>query len=199
MNKIIKIFGGVLVFGMLFGVVYAYTTRVTIDSIYGVDATGGHVTLANLMLPTTVFIDGTVTYDHPSGVRSVVMTAKVNGELIYGPEEPFKNIKKTEEAQYTIPWYIERPGFYEIAISADGFDGAGVDNAKNNGCPAAPALAVEYLKEVDEKGMNKDIIKTIAQETGKDGDLWAKDSCEPTYRTQTIQFVVESLEELSPE
>lgn len=196
MNNVSKVVMGVVLLGSLAGVAWAYTARVTIDSIHGVDASGGHVSLSNLILPATVYIDGTVTFDHPLGVKGVSMTATVNDEVIYGPEKPFANLKKVSSAPYSIPWRIERPGFYSITIAAqEPGNLENVDAPSKGACPAAPAIAVEYLKGEDGVGEHSNIIQEIAQETGKKGSFWAKEKCEPTYQTRTINFVVEGLAE----
>lgn len=182
----------IFLFGSVASVALAYTISVTIDSILGVDASGGHVALNNLILPATVYIDGTVIFDHPQGVRDVVLTATVNGELLYGPEKPFADMKKTAIGEYSIPWVIEEFATYEIEVSASA-PGEGGENTYKKGCPAAPSIATHYLRDIGER-VRGDIIHVVAKRTGKQGSLWAKNSCDPDYTTQTISIVVGELE-----
>lgn len=59
-------------------------------------------------------------------------------------------------------------------------------------CPAAPAIATDYLRDTGVKPGSQDwrsVISEVAHETGVKGVLWAGESCEAGYYQRVIDFV----------
>jgi len=67
------------------------------------------------------------------------------------------------------------------------------DNPGINGnCPAAPAIATDYMRTTGIKPGSEDwrsVISLVAQETGVNGVLWAGEACEADYYQRVIDFV----------
>jgi hypothetical protein len=66
------------------------------------------------------------------------------------------------------------------------------DSETTGNCPAAPAIATDYMRSSGVKPGSQDwksVISPVAQETGVNGDLWAGESCEPGYYQRVIDFV----------
>jgi hypothetical protein len=66
------------------------------------------------------------------------------------------------------------------------------DNETAGNCPAAPAIATDYLRNTGVKPGSQDwrgVISTVAQETGVKGLLWAGEACEAGYYQRVIDFV----------
>ncbi len=178
-------------------VAFAYTMDVTIDSVHAVDASGNEVVLTNIVLPITVLIKGTVSYDHPAGVRPISLEATVNGEQIYGPEHAFRKTGDTT-AHYSIPWTIESvDNLLEVTIR-HGADSR-TSTSRVSGCRAAPALAAAQLRLLglsSTNGLyNKRVLPHVAQETGMKGLVWAKYACDENYVTFTSDMVLKLLDE----
>jgi hypothetical protein len=66
------------------------------------------------------------------------------------------------------------------------------DTETTGNCPAAPAIATDYLRTTGVKPGSENwrsVISTVAQETGVRGELWAGEACEPGYYQRVIDFV----------
>jgi len=66
------------------------------------------------------------------------------------------------------------------------------DDETTGNCPAAPAIATDYMRSTDVKPGSQDwrsVISVVAQETGVNGELWAGESCEADYYQRVIDFV----------
>ena len=59
-------------------------------------------------------------------------------------------------------------------------------------CPAAPAIATDYMRSTGVKPGSQDwrsVISEVAHETGVRGEMWAGESCESGYYQRVIDFV----------
>ena len=75
-------------------------------------------------------------------------------------------------------------------VELDETDTDDIDTTGN--CPAAPAIATDYLRSTDVKPGSVDwrsVISNVAQETGVKGALWAGEACEAGYYQRVIDFV----------
>ena len=66
------------------------------------------------------------------------------------------------------------------------------DSEKTGNCPAAPAIATAYMRNIGVRPGSEDwrsVITQVAQETGVRGDLWAGESCESGYEQRVKDFV----------
>jgi len=66
------------------------------------------------------------------------------------------------------------------------------NQAEEESCPAAPAIATDYMREMGVRPGSDDwkmVVRNVAQETGSDGEFWAANSCDPGYREEVIDYV----------
>jgi len=66
------------------------------------------------------------------------------------------------------------------------------DPETTGNCPAAPAIATEYMRSIGVKPGSEDwrsVISPVAHETGVRGLLWAGESCDPGYYQRVTDFV----------
>ena len=59
-------------------------------------------------------------------------------------------------------------------------------------CPAAPAIATDYMREIGVQPGSDDwkmVVRNVAQETGSDGEFWAANSCDSGYREEVTDYV----------
>jgi len=99
-------------------------------------------------------------------------------------------------------WSITAPGTYTVVATAKHIGANDTDDEVTvitqtpvvvSGCPAAPAIAVDYLMNTlgwkPVSGKFKSIVKLVAGQTGSNGSLWAANACESWYEQATIDFV----------
>lgn len=66
------------------------------------------------------------------------------------------------------------------------------DSETSGDCPAAPAIATDYMRNTGIKPGSQNwrsVISEVANETGVRGELWAGESCESGYYQRVIDFV----------
>lgn len=186
---------GLLVGGIAFAI---NPPTVNITTIDGQDASSGSVTLTVPLLPTTVTINGVMTNDpNISSLNS--FTLADNGTVFYSinPSGPH-----TDTLNFSAPWTINSTGLHTITATAthgnaDGTDSVDVTVILNgvvtvNQCPAAPAIAGDYMKGKGVKSGSalwKNVINAVAGETGSKGSLWAAHSCDAGYSASVISYI----------
>jgi hypothetical protein len=112
------------------------------------------------------------------------------------------NFGNDASAPFSLPWSIVGPGTYEVKVTAKHGNETGEDSEEVTvlsdiivvtECPAAPAIAADYLMNTlhwkPVSGKFKTIMKLVAAETGSKGSLWAAHACDPGYAAATIAFV----------
>ena len=103
-------------------------------------------------------------------------------------------------ASWNTSWSIPGPGTYTITakIRHLGFEGTDTEDVTVtqitvSQCPAAPAIASAYLRNVigwkPVSGNFKKIMNQVAGQTGSNGSLWAAHACEGWYVPAVINFV----------
>lgn len=190
MKKIFVILGILLAAGVAF----AHAPEVQIDPI-------GPLEYATF--PQNYNVTGTITHTNPSNVDAVKdLTLWIDG-VIEGAviESPFDG-DSSSSAIFSLPWSIVGPGTYDVKVTAKHGGNQGEDTEEVvvaqaevviTECPAAPAIAGEYLKNsLDIKPGStiwKKVIKAVANQTGSKGSLWAANACDSDYPDQVKSFV----------
>lgn len=162
----------------------AHDPTITFTFIGGVPVVPGEDTPVTVpYFPYTIDFEGFITHEGEGNLNVIELSATVNDELIYGPEL-FKGAGNETSAPFLIPWVVEAPGQYEVAVIGTHKT---PDNKTN--CKAAPAIAAAYLKNHEANDTKGSVISAVAKETGKDGLFFAKDKCVVGYETRVITFV----------
>lgn len=181
--------------------VSAHVPSVQITAVGGQDATGGSVTLNVPLLPTIVNLQGTVTHDDPGNVNGVNLALSDNGVQFYSGHY-FAGSGNVGTAPFSVPWNITAAGSHTILATVthgndDGTDTVDVtvvlDVVTVNQCPAAPAIAGDYMRNTlhikSGSALWKKVITSVAGQTGSKGTLWAANACNPGYAAAVVSYV----------
>jgi len=196
----VAVLTSVLALSLGINAVVAHAPSVSINTIDGQDATSGAVTLNVALLPTTVNVDGIATHEDPGNINPVKLVLTDNGVEFYNAQ-PFGGSGNVPSAPFAAPWNITSAGAHQIVATVSHANGDGTDtvdvtvvlNISVNQCPAAPAVAVDYMTNTlgIKSGSKKfkSIINAVAWQTGVNGSLWAANACNPGYADQVKAFV----------
>ena len=172
-------------------VAFAHAPTVTMDPI-------GNLSYASF--PQTYNVTGQVCHSNPANVSAVSEVTLYIDNVQHGTAfNP--NAGNAACANFSLPWTISAPGTYTVKVTARHGNDLGWDDEvvvvsgtiTVTHCPAAPAIASDYLRNTvgwkPVTGKFKYIMNLVAGQTGVNGSLWAANACEAWYPGAVIAFV----------
>lgn len=198
MKKFLKIASVASVLAMA-TVAFADAPALNMLTITGADVVGGTYNVGSgpmtvNVVPTDVSVNGTVMHD-PNLNPVNAVNLYVNG--VFASTQVVPN-GSGDTYMFALPWTIPGAADYTLKVTAShgacpncmgsdeetltviSLSGGGGGNPGVN-CPAAPAIAGDYMRTV--KGVKagsakwKKVINDVAWQTGSQGTFWAKYSC----------------------
>ena len=187
--KTSKLFSGIVVLILCFGssTAFAHEADTTIQYINGAAVIPGQpLPLVLPYIPFTVMIEGVVSHEGEGNLNRLSLWGKDNGVYFYEPQRYFLGSGGATSAQFSIPWTIASEGIHRLKVEAE----HDVQSPLASQCKAAPAIAAEYLRDINQspRSVGK-IISRVAQETGLNGELSVHDKCEPGYQDDVLFYV----------
>lgn len=173
---------------------------VTITAIGGQSVSAGTVNISVPMLPTQVSVDGNGSVDSGT-INGVSLELSDNTVDFYGPTNYWASSGNVDAAPFSVPWNITSAGNHTIIATVKTANNPDSDtvlaavtvNMNVTVCPAAPAIAGDYMKNVLRiKASSKtfsNIINQVAHQTGSNGTLWAANACNVGYATMVTTYV----------
>jgi hypothetical protein len=184
--------GLVLGLGSLATVAFAHAPVITINPIPD---------LTYATFPQTYDVTGMATHNPINVVQNLAL--HVNNVVVSSSSAPFALLSGTT-SPYTLPWNITGPGTYTVFVTARHGVGGQTGTSTEESvavaqtivvtqCPAAPAIAGVYMRDVlgikPTSAVFKNVIQTVARQTGNSGLLWAERACDIGYANAVRDFV----------
>lgn len=180
----------------------------------GIDPITGPLEYASF--PQTRDVTGIISHNPLSSLRN--LTLWVNGTTSTVVAEPFPESIATSSA-FSLPWNITAPGTYTLMVTAKhgttGSTGTSSEQAivvtekvvvpppptptptDETECPAAPAIAAKYLKELGIKAgsrNHKNVVSQVAKHMGPQKMFDGIGACTSAYGSTIENFVDNKLD-----